>query len=308
MVAGRYMKMRTACLALLLLLLIGPVTAAAVASPDQPAVQTPAETVSQQLSNLFQHNAVYGKLTKLQQSFNKDIAWKIKDLKQRQDPLLLLYLSLLAFIYGIFHALGPGHGKSVISSWIIAQPQRLGTVLAVSLAAAAAHALSATLMVAGTYVLLGKLAAVSTQRLNAYLQITAALLVIGIGVTMLIRLLYNNSFATTSSEQKQILPGMWGKPAVIALSVGVVPCPVTSVILIFCLTLGLAWQGILLVLSFAAGMGATLAGVAGLVWLLQERIILRPQSVFHTLFAKVLPLSGGIFLVTIGLVLLNSLL
>jgi nickel/cobalt exporter len=307
MVAGRYMKTKIACLALLLFLLICPDTATAFASSDQPSAQAPVETVSQQLINLFQHNTWYGKLTKLQQSLNKDMAWKIRDLKQQQDPLLLLYLALLAFIYGIFHALGPGHGKSVISSWIIAQPRRLGTVLSVSLAAAAAHALSATLMVVGTYVLLGKLAAVSTQKLNAYLQITAALLVIGIGVTMLIRLLYNR-FAATRSEQEQRLPEMWGKPAVIALSVGVVPCPVTSVILIFCLTLGLAWQGILLVMSFAAGMGATLACVAGLVWSLQERIIMRPQSGFHTLFAKVLPLAGGIFLVAIGLVLLNSLL
>lgn len=307
MVAGKYMKTRIACLALLLLLLTGLVTATTFAAPDQSAAPAPLATVSQPLSNWFQHNAVYGKLTKLQQSFNKDIAWKIKDLKQQNNPLLLLSLAVLAFIYGILHALGPGHGKSIISSWIIAQPRRLGTVLAVSLAAAAAHALSAALLAGGTYVLLGKFAAVSTQRLNAYLQITAALLVIGIGVTMLIRLLYNR-FATTSVAQEQRRPGAWTRPAIVALSVGVVPCPVTSVILIFCLTLGLAWQGILLVLSFAAGMGATLASVAGLVWSLKERIILRQQSAFHTLFAKVLPVSGGIFLVIIGLVLLNSLL
>ena len=119
MVAGRYMKIKIVCLALLLLLLICLNTVTAVASSDQPSAQAPVETVSQQLSNSFQHNALYGKLTKLQQSLNKDMAWKIKDLRQQQDPLLLLYLALLAFIYGIFHALGPGHGKSVISSWIL---------------------------------------------------------------------------------------------------------------------------------------------------------------------------------------------
>lgn len=266
------------------------------------------DTISQQVSHIFQHNLLLVKLTKLQQSLNKDIATKIKELKQQQDPLLLFSLLSISFIYGIFHAIGPGHGKSIISSWIIAQQRKLSTVIYVSGLAAASHALSATLMVGGTYVLLGKFVTANSQKLNAYLQIAAAILVIGIGLAMLLRL-FHSKLSKNRPGPGQASPRLWGSPSVVALSIGVVPCPVTSVVLIFCLTLGLIWQGILIVLSFAAGMGVSLIVVASLVWSLKEkRLTPKKLSGFHYVVTHVFPAVGGIFLVAIGSAILYSLL
>jgi nickel/cobalt exporter len=265
------------------------------------------DTISQQVSDVFQHNALLVQLTKLQQSLNKDIAMKIKELKQQEDPLLLVSLLFMSFIYGIVHAIGPGHGKSIISNWIIAQQRKLSTVIFVSGLAAAAHALSATLIVGGTYVLLGKFATVSTQKLNVYLQIAAAILIIGMGLAMLIRLVHGR-FSQSRSDLGQALPSPWESPSVVALSIGVVPCPVTSVVLIFCLTLGLIWQGLLLVLSFAAGMGISLITIAFLVWSCKEKITPKKLSGFHHVVTHVFPAIGGIFLVAIGSAILYSLL
>ena len=206
--------------------------------------------------------------------------------------MLLFPLMVMAFIYGIVHAIGPGHGKSIISSWIIAQQRNLSTVIFVSGFAAAAHALSATLIVGGTYVLLGKFVTVSTQKLNAYLQIVAAILIIGIGLAMLIRL-FHGRFSKNRSDLRQESPRLWGSPFVVALSIGVVPCPVTSVVLIFCLTLGLIWQGLLLVLSFAAGMGVSLVTIAFLVWSFKERITPKKLSRFHYVVTYAFPAVGG---------------
>ncbi|GBG55864.1 hypothetical protein SPFL3102_02803 [Sporomusaceae bacterium FL31] len=274
---------------------------------SQAEAKTLVDTLSQQVSHIFQHNALLVQLTKLQQNLNKEIATKIKQLKQQQDPLLLFSLLAISFIYGIFHAIGPGHGKSIISSWIIAQQRKLSTVVFVAGLAAAAHALSATLIVGGTYILLGKFVTVNSQKLNAYLQIAAAILVIGIGLSMLLRLLHG-SFSKNRSDLRQASPKLWGKPSVVALSIGVVPCPVTSVVLIFCLTLGLIWQGILIVLSFAAGMGVSLIAVASLVWSLKEKITPKKLSEFHYGLTHVFLAAGGIFLVAIGSAILYSLL
>ncbi len=38
----------------------------------------------------------------------------------RQDPWKLWSLVSLSFLYGVFHAAGRGHGKAVISSYMIA--------------------------------------------------------------------------------------------------------------------------------------------------------------------------------------------
>lgn len=298
------MKIRTFFILLLFLFIHYPV----LANPllfTQTEVK-PAVRVSQQVSDIFQPEALLVKLTKLQQKLNKDIAIKIKELKQHQNPLLLFPLLVISFVYGIFHALGPGHGKSIITSWIITQQRSVGTVLFVSLFAAASHALSAGMLVSGTYIVLGKFAAISTQKLNAYLQIAAALLVIGIGLSMLIRLICGSSTKDSSLLKQSSSSPFWESPFAVALSIGIVPCPVTSVILIFCLTLGLFWQGIVLVISFAAGMGVSLVTVAFLVWSLKEKITPNKLSGFYYIITRVLPVAGGIFLVVIGSIMLYS--
>lgn len=300
------MKLRITSI-LLLVLFIYCLVIATPALFSQAEAKPLVDTISQQVSDVFQHNALLVHLTKLQQGLNKDIAMKIKELKQQQEPLLLVSLLFMSFIYGIVHAIGPGHGKSIISSWIIAQQRDLSTVIFVAGLAAAAHALSATLIVGGTYVLLGKFATVSTQKLNTYLQIAAAILVIGMGLAMLIRL-FHGRFSQNRSDRGQASPRLWASPSVVALSIGVVPCPVTSVVLIFCLTLGLIWQGLLLVLSFAAGMGISLVTIAFLVWSCKEKIAPKKISGFHHVVTRVFPAIGGIFLLAIGSAILYSLL
>jgi nickel/cobalt exporter len=61
----------------------------------------------------------------------------------------------ISFLYGVFHAVGPGHGKAVISSYLVANEEtwRRGVVL--SFASAGIQSLVAIVVVAITAVLLG---------------------------------------------------------------------------------------------------------------------------------------------------------
>ncbi|AUA55855.1 nickel/cobalt efflux protein RcnA [Achromobacter spanius] len=54
----------------------------------------------------------------------------------------------LSFAYGVFHALGPGHGKAVISSYVVANRQTARNGALLALASALIQALVAILMVA----------------------------------------------------------------------------------------------------------------------------------------------------------------
>lgn len=51
----------------------------------------------------------------------------------KSDPLAFWGLAGLSFLYGVFHAAGPGHGKVIVSSYVLADGQvlRRGIVLAV---------------------------------------------------------------------------------------------------------------------------------------------------------------------------------
>jgi nickel/cobalt exporter len=61
----------------------------------------------------------------------------------------------ISFVYGIFHAAGPGHGKAVISSYLVANNETWRRGVALSFASAILQALTAILIVGIAAVLLG---------------------------------------------------------------------------------------------------------------------------------------------------------
>src|SRR5215813_2918155 len=90
----------------------------------------------------------------------------------------------LSFLYGIFHAAGPGHGKAVISSYIVAYNETwmLGVVL--SFASALLQALVAVAVVGLAAALLNATAATMGRAVNV-IEIVSYSLIIVIGVRLL---------------------------------------------------------------------------------------------------------------------------
>jgi nickel/cobalt transporter (NicO) family protein len=102
----------------------------------------------------------------------------------KQDGAATWELFGISFVYGIFHAVGPGHGKAVISSYLVANQEtwRRGVVL--SFASAAIQSLVAIIVVAIAAVLLG--ATAKAIGLTVHLvEITSYALVILIGLRLL---------------------------------------------------------------------------------------------------------------------------
>jgi len=73
----------------------------------------------------------------------------------KDDGTAMWSLFGISFLYGVFHAVGPGHGKAVISSYLVANEEtwRRGVVL--SFASAAVQSVVAIVIVAIAAVLLG---------------------------------------------------------------------------------------------------------------------------------------------------------
>ncbi|MGO8908151.1 MAG: nickel/cobalt transporter [Bradyrhizobium sp.] len=102
----------------------------------------------------------------------------------KEDGAAMWELFAISFVYGIFHAVGPGHGKAVISSYLVANEEtwRRGVVL--SFVSAAIQSVVAIIVVAIAAVLLGATAKAigTTVRL---VEITSYALVILIGLRLL---------------------------------------------------------------------------------------------------------------------------
>ena len=102
----------------------------------------------------------------------------------KEDGAAMWELFGISFVYGVFHAVGPGHGKAVISSYVVANEEtwRRGVVL--SFVSAGIQSIVAIVVVAIAAVLLG--ATAKAIGLTVHLvEITSYGLVILIGLRLL---------------------------------------------------------------------------------------------------------------------------
>jgi nickel/cobalt transporter (NicO) family protein len=90
----------------------------------------------------------------------------------------------LSFLYGIFHAAGPGHGKAVISSYIVANDETWTRGVVLSFASALLQALVAVMVVGIAAALLSATAATMVRAVNM-IEIVSYSLIILIGVRLL---------------------------------------------------------------------------------------------------------------------------
>jgi nickel/cobalt transporter (NicO) family protein len=102
----------------------------------------------------------------------------------KDDGAAMWSLFGISFLYGVFHAVGPGHGKAVISSYLIANEEtwRRGVVL--SFAAAAIQSVVAIAVVAIAAALLGATAKAIGLTVHV-VEIVSYALVILIGLRLL---------------------------------------------------------------------------------------------------------------------------
>jgi nickel/cobalt transporter (NicO) family protein len=87
-----------------------------------------------------------GWLLAKQSEFYREISAAIRSAKS--DGSAVWTLMAISFAYGIFHAAGPGHGKAVISSYLVANQETARRGVVLSFASALMQALVAILIVA----------------------------------------------------------------------------------------------------------------------------------------------------------------
>ncbi len=81
-----------------------------------------------------------------QQGFYKLMTGELREM--RQDGSHVFMLIALSFAYGVFHAAGPGHGKAVISSYMLANELAARRGIVLSFASAFVQALTAIVVIA----------------------------------------------------------------------------------------------------------------------------------------------------------------
>jgi nickel/cobalt transporter (NicO) family protein len=105
-------------------------------------------------------------------------------LAAKNDGSALWTLMGISFVYGVFHAAGPGHGKAVISSYLLANDETWRRGVTLSFASALVQSLTAVLIVGIAAVLLGGTAKMMGQAVRV-IELTSYSLIVVLGARLL---------------------------------------------------------------------------------------------------------------------------
>lgn len=268
-----------------------------------------------------------------QQAYYGSMSGTLRQIKSRSPYAAAWTLMFLSFGYGIFHAAGPGHGKTVISAWLLATENELKRGIVIAFLSSIIQALVAIILV--SILFLAVASASSAARDVAGVLESASYAVIGaMGLYLIWTALRPKAHHDQHdhghhghhhhdhvhdehcghahvAEAKQVR-GEWSltKAFSLAFAVGIRPCTGAILVLILANALGIYWAGVASTLVMAIGTFLTVSAIAAIA-VYSKKLALRLASTDdHVLgwLAFALRLGGGIVIAGLGsLLFLGSL-
>ncbi len=203
-----------------------------------------------------------------------------------------LIIIAIAFVYGIVHAAGPGHGKAVVASYFLSQGKKLLSAFKMGYLVAAIHASSALILTFLIYYLVdGLFSKTFNQSVDIMYKVSGGFIIL-VGLYLIYELKeeWNSCEKIEKTKDK--------KSYIVALSVGIVPCPGVMTVLFFSLMMGHLITGILATIAMSLGMGLTISLTGALA--IKSSYIAKNSSIFIKtlqILSPVLVLSIGLFLI-----------
>jgi len=227
----------------------------------------------------------------------------VRGLKTAEPFSAALLLAAISFVYGVLHAAGPGHGKAVISSYVLADGRTVRRGVLLSFMAALIQAFSALVVVAILLLVFGAVG-LHKAAMEAWLEAASWGLVALVGAWLLyyqLRLALAPAHAPgdasghrhhghhhdhrhhhglhhdhhhhgAACEVCAHLPApsqlqgdwSWRRALLLAFAVGIRPCTGAILVLVFAIGQGLWWAGVFSTFAMALGTAITVSALAAL--------------------------------------------
>lgn len=245
-----------------------------------------------------------------QKSFNLQLSEALKQLQEHSQQTGFSLL-IISFLYGVFHAVGPGHGKFILTSYLALEKTKLTQAMKISLLSA--------LVQGGVAVLLVSVIVVAFTLSRSYFNLTLQWVERGSFALMLLFGLYWGWAAFKQIRPKSTKPKIraisgnmqktakisplashqiqadgscscghqhlpdsqqltqandWKSLSLIILSIGARPCSGAILVLFLSYTLDLYGWGVLSAFAMAVGTGLTLSLFAWLVLIARKQAVL----------------------------------
>jgi len=283
------------------------------ADDASPAVRQPVQAIEAGSAPLTR---VLVFIQSQQRKLYRQLSGAIRDVRNQHSWAAFWGLVTLSFAYGVFHAAGPGHGKVVLSAYLLTHRTRLKRGLIMATASAALQGIVAIGLVETFIVLMGwthrqAFGAVGAMESASYALIT----IVGIGLTFRpLQTLWRGRNGAGghnphAGHSHAVLPDSADASsrsmAAVVLSVGIRPCSGAVLVLLFAHALQIRAAGIGAVGAMSFGTALTVASLALLaVYARRTASSIANLEGRHLENAvKLIALFGGILLAALGAVL-----
>lgn len=257
------------------------------------------------------------------------IAKYMGDLAADPSPAAIGFGVLLAFFYGVFHTVGPGHGKTVVISYFLTHPASLWKSAAMGGKIAFTHVISAVVLVGLADVTIRALIGGSPAELEG-VQVASYALIALVGVWMLwrtaarIRATRASAHAHAHDHGDDPHHGHHHGHAhghdhcchlhhmdegdakkdqtLLSIAAGMVPCTGALLIMLFSLANDMILIGVLLVAAISLGMAGAVS-IIGAACIFARRLmtsLVAAESPAGGRLAMTLEIAGALAITTIG--------
>jgi nickel/cobalt transporter (NicO) family protein len=269
-----------------------------------------------------------------QQEFYGSMSGALRNIKSSSASAAAVTLMFLSFGYGVFHAAGPGHGKTVISAWLLATENELKRGILIALLSSIIQALTAIVIVSALLLFVGS-AASAARDVAGFLESASYAMIAAMGLYLVWSAIRPHTEHKRErghehshghhhdhvhdehcghahvAEAKQVR-GDWSftKAFSLAFAVGIRPCTGALLVLVLANALGIYWAGVASTFVMAIGTFITVSAIAAIAVYskqLATRLAARDDKWLGRL-AFTLRLGGGVAIAGLGgLLFLGSL-
>ncbi len=272
--------------------------------PDRPLARAPA--AGPRITPPF-----FAEMVALQRDLRQRMTDYARQIQERPFGAATWQLMLLSFLYGVVHALGPGHGKSIVCSYFVSRRGTWRQALLFGNLITATHILSAVVIIVGLSWALGRANIAAFHSVEGRLESISYALIILIGFFLLSKTLldWRRASKGESVGEAEECPRSSPRDIVtLSLATGLMPCPGAALILLFTLSLNVFWAGLAAMIPLALGMGLT-ASALGLITVGSTNAVLGVSRRSKRLFAilhRTLACLGAVLIIILGASLLLS--
>lgn len=280
-----------------------------------------------------------GQMAAWQGQFYRQLTGAVRAWKQ--DGWAAWLLLWLSFGYGVFHALGPGHGKAVLTAYVLANKETIRNGALLAMLSAFLQALVAIALVAVAAGVL-QVSGVAMNRATWWLELASYMLMVALGAWLVFKHVLqpvlsslrdrrsahavNTQHAHAHHQHAHVHdencghvhmpdpalisgPMNWSKATSAILAVGLRPCTGAIFVLVFSLAQGFFIAGIAAALAMGLGTGLTVAALAcSSLWISQ--VAVKSESASQRRWQKALMLIlqalASVAVLALGLLLLSA--